>query len=1307
MRTTALIAAVVLLRLCSAGSAVGSPFTESSHGSQPAPPAKTQNTHDETLKHLGIEPHSSHPSGTRAYTVCPPATKERFSCQSVVVPERLASERRSSLAGPRLEGSGQLGGYSPVDLRSAYGIPAEGGKGMTIAITIAYDYPKAESDLAAYRENYGLAPCTNKSGCFEKVNQEGKPENYPQANEEWSAEAALDLDMASAICPECKLLLVEANDSTVANLPVAVSTAAEHGASVISDSWGGEELSEEASLDPHLDHPGVPVLFASGDFGYGAEYPASSAHVIAVGGTSLNKDQSARGWRETAWIGAGSGCSRYEEKPAWQTDLGCAKRTVTDVSAVADPETPVSVYDTYGRFEGWQLFGGTSVATPLLAGVEAHSSETQRSKGAALFWEQGPQGMLYDIGEGRNGACRPEPEYLCVAKLGYDGPTGWGSPGARGRPGAPFVASYDATGVSTSEATLHGAIDPNGDATIYRFEYGQTSAYGTSVPVPSASAGSGTNAVEVAAQLIGLQRDVTYHYRLLATNLLGTTYGGDHTFATSPWAAQDVPRKKPQREEMLGVSCASASFCVSVGEQGVYFEPPAPFYNNAPLVERWNGNEWVRETVPVYHQPADGFASGLESVSCSSPSFCMAVGENYGIGVGYGTLVERWNGKEWSLVPAPLPSEAAPNQNGTHEVRLHGVSCVSATYCVLVGEFTKGWNTLSPEEIGTLVETWDGSSWTVEPSPNPSGGKQNLLWGVSCVSSASCVAVGESRKAGGGKAALVERWDGSKWSIDASPALSGGLQDVSCSSQSACMAVGGTQGRLGGGGVAETWNGSGWASSSLEHPMRGVSCLAEGSCVAVGGDLSSHQAYAERWNGTEWSSDRLARPTDASDEPMEIDGVSCLSSGCTAVGWYYAWGYAPLAEHRSPEPTAIAAPAVTSDPADSITQTAAVLHGHVNNEGAEAGSSCRFVVALESSPGTPVAEPACVPNPVVGAGSRPVEASAGSLSANTNYVYRVLAENAGGSTTGTPDQRFRTLDDPPSAIFSVTTATPTASRPVVFDASSSSDPDGTIARYSWSFGDGATATGAIPSHVYAAPGRYTVMLTVTDNGGQATNAERVITVADAPPTASFSVSSPSPTAGKPVAFDGSSSSDADGTIASYAWSFGDGGTASGMRPVHLYARPGLYTVVLTVTDNGARTSSIQRAITVAPPSNSVWVAGAKQNRNGSVTLTIVVPGPGTLGVRQARASIRASTRRHKGTSTFVEHASVAVSGGGAVTLRIVPTTSGLRQLNSRHRLSVTVLITFAPADGIPRTIERTLVLRLHAGTRAGKTTVLY
>src|SRR6185369_14902861 len=181
-------------------------------------------------------------------------------------------------------------------------------------------------------------------------------------------------------CPKCKILLVEANSASMSDLGAAVNTAAALGATVISNSYGGSEDSSATSTDAqYFNHPGIAITVSSGDNGYGVEYPASSAHVIAVGGTSLAKSSSTRGWAEGAWNGAGSGCSKYVAKPSAQKDTGCTKRTVADVSAVADPNTGVAVYDTYGGASagatGWVVYGGTSAAAPIVAAVLAASGK--------------------------------------------------------------------------------------------------------------------------------------------------------------------------------------------------------------------------------------------------------------------------------------------------------------------------------------------------------------------------------------------------------------------------------------------------------------------------------------------------------------------------------------------------------------------------------------------------------------------------------------------------------------------------------------------------------------------------------------------------------------------------------------------------------------------------------------------------------------------------------------------------------------------------------------------------------------------
>src|SRR4051794_27049718 len=260
-------------------------------------------------------------------------------------------------------------GYGPADLVNAYKIPS-GGSGATVAIVDAQDDPNAESDLATYRSQYGLPPCTTANGCFRKVDQNGGT-NYPSPDTGWAGEISLDVDMVSAICPSCHILLVEATSATIQNLGTAVNRAVTMGAKYVSNSYGGGESSSDTSFDnSYFNHPGVAITVSSGDSGFGAEYPAASQYVTAVGGTSLHTASNARGWGETVWNGAGSGCSSVDPKPSWQTDTGCSRRTIADVSAVADPATGVAVYQTYGG-SGWNVYGGTSVSAPIIAAVYA------------------------------------------------------------------------------------------------------------------------------------------------------------------------------------------------------------------------------------------------------------------------------------------------------------------------------------------------------------------------------------------------------------------------------------------------------------------------------------------------------------------------------------------------------------------------------------------------------------------------------------------------------------------------------------------------------------------------------------------------------------------------------------------------------------------------------------------------------------------------------------------------------------------------------------------------------------------------
>jgi hypothetical protein len=319
----------------------------------------------------------------------------------------------------------RISGYAPADLRDAYKMTATGSSSTIVAIVDAFGYDNAETDLGVYRAQWGLSDCTTANGCFKKLNQKGKPKKYPAQNIGWAQESALDLDMASAMCPNCTIYLVEANDNSLKNLSKAVAEAGALGAHVISNSYGGTDSRATRKFEGNYNQPGVAITASSGDSGFGAQFPASSPHVTSVGGTHLVRDSGVpRGWDETAWGGGGgSGCSTVYPKPAWQTDPGCPNRMMVDVAAVADPATGVAVYGPNNSgVSAWLRFGGTSVAAPLIGGVYG-------ANGGAVNYGSNPYGDpadLYDITSGGNGSCTPS--YFCNAGPGYDGPTGMGTP---------------------------------------------------------------------------------------------------------------------------------------------------------------------------------------------------------------------------------------------------------------------------------------------------------------------------------------------------------------------------------------------------------------------------------------------------------------------------------------------------------------------------------------------------------------------------------------------------------------------------------------------------------------------------------------------------------------------------------------------------------------------------------------------------------------------------------------------------------------------------------------------------------------
>ena len=358
-----------------------------------------------------------------AKTVSATATPHAVQVCSSVLRPGYARCMSIQMVGSQFHPSSGPAGYHPADLQAAYELPSSSaGAGQTIAIVDAFDDPNAEADLGVYRSTFGLAACTTSNGCFSKVNQTGG-KTPPSPNAGWAEEISLDLDMVSAVCPNCHILLVEANSNSFSDLGTAVNEAATLGANAISNSYSGGEFSGEGSIQSsYYTHPGVAITASSGDGGYGVGIPAGFNTVTAIGGTTLNRANNTRGFHETAWSGAGSGCSAYISKPSWQHDKGCSRRTVSDTSAVADPNTGVSVYDTYQQ-SGWLVFGGTSVSSPMIAAVFGLAGNASSINTGYLYSHRT---SFHDVKTGSNGSCGGS--YLCTARKGYDGPTGLGTP---------------------------------------------------------------------------------------------------------------------------------------------------------------------------------------------------------------------------------------------------------------------------------------------------------------------------------------------------------------------------------------------------------------------------------------------------------------------------------------------------------------------------------------------------------------------------------------------------------------------------------------------------------------------------------------------------------------------------------------------------------------------------------------------------------------------------------------------------------------------------------------------------------------
>jgi hypothetical protein len=619
------------------------------------------------------------------------------------------------------------GAYDPCYLDSAYNVASAaathgGGVGQIVAIVDAYSDPNVTANLASYRSFFGLSTCPTgtvthgASTCiFDVVNQNGSSTSLPAGNSGWGEEISLDVEMVSAICQNCQIALVEASSSSMANLGTGVNTAVAMGANVVSNSYGGSEYSSEVNdSNAYFNHPGVAIVAATGDNGFGVEFPAASPTVTAVGGTSLlqSTDTGARAANatETVWSGAGAGCSAYEPKPSWQSDPGCAKRMVADVSAIADPNTGVWVYDTYGTGFTWGAFGGTSVATPIISSMYALAGNSLGAATTPASYTYANQSSLYKVTSGTDGSCSTL--YYCnaadsVSGTGYNGPTGLGTPGATGsiaafsavaapvtKPGAPALTSASAGNGAVTLAW--NAPTSNGGSAILGYNVFEGSSPGaeSTTPLNGSTLIAGTSDA-----LSGLTNGTAYYFTVQAVNGVGSSASSNELSSTpSAPTASNAPT----------LTSAAA------GNGAVTLTWSAPASNGGSAIQGYN----------VFV----GTGAGLESTTATNTSLIAGTSDTLGgltNGTTYFFTVQAVNGvgssvssNERSATPVAVTAPSSPTlttaTGGSASVTLtwnapssNGGSAVQG-YNVFVG-LTSSGESATPSN-STLVT---GTTYTV------------------------------------------------------------------------------------------------------------------------------------------------------------------------------------------------------------------------------------------------------------------------------------------------------------------------------------------------------------------------------------------------------------------------------------------------------------------------------------------------------------------------------------------------------------------------------------------------------------------
>lgn len=359
--------------------------------------------------------------------------------------------------------------------------------------------------------------------------------------------------------------------------------------------------------------------------------------------------------------------------------------------------------------------------------------------------------------------------------------------------------------------------------------------------------------------------------------VLGTTWLGMPTAgATSPGTGAASPALiSTNLDELGGVSCVSQTLCFAVGDS-----QSTPTANGVTLAERWNGSGWKVQSTP---NPIGAQGGGLDNVSCSSATSCIAVGSFFTSGEVETALALRWDGTAWKLQPVRIPT-------GTQDSFLEGISCTSPTACTAVGMYDN-----STGNAQALIERWNGTSWKLQSSPNPTTAQDTVLHAVSCTTPTACTAVGAYSNSSFPHIEFAEAWNGSSWSLQDVPFFSKEalFHGVSCTSPSACTAVGYYFANAGQLALTDRWDGSNWnyqhnpsVTGAQLTSLGAVSCASSTACTGVGSyvDSTNHaKTLAEAWNGNSWSI--APTPNATGQTASALRGVSCSSTtACTAVG---------------------------------------------------------------------------------------------------------------------------------------------------------------------------------------------------------------------------------------------------------------------------------------------------------------------------------------------------------------------------------------------------------------------------------------